>query len=59
LDQGKGEDIIVTHDSNSITFRAIHDKFKAKNHLDLSELAKIGQVSNIFDLKAYLVVQMH
>lgn len=56
LDKGKGEDIMVTHDANFITFRPKYDKFKSVKHLDLTELSKIGRISNVFDLEEYLVL---
>ena len=56
LDRGKGEDVIVTHDQNTITFRANQDKFKSLSHIDLSQLSELGTVSKVIDLEKYLVL---
>lgn len=59
LDRGKGEDIIVTHDSNTITFRAHYDKFKSKNQIDLSQLNELGTVSKVIEIEKYVVLMIN
>ena len=56
LDRGKGEDVIVTHDQNTITFRATNNKFKSLNQIDLTQLNEFGVISNVIDLVSYVVL---
>ena len=56
LDRGKGEDVIVTHDKNTITFRATNDKFKSLNQIDLTQLNEFGVISDVIDLVNYVVL---